>query len=46
VDKAQYSSDDKLAAARAWAEFLYDEYTLEKHKQLLLGKEDTTMEKS
>jgi hypothetical protein len=32
-------------AARVWAEFLFDEYMLEKHKQLLLAKQDTTMEK-
>ena len=34
----------KLAAV-AWAEFLYDEYCLDKHKQLLLGKNSTTIER-
>lgn len=31
-------------AALAWAEFLYDEYMLKKHKQLLLGKPDKKIE--
>ncbi len=39
------SMEEKRAAAKAWARFLYDEYMLEKHKQLLLDKQDKTMEK-
>jgi hypothetical protein len=30
--------------ALAWAEFLYDEYMLAKHKQLLLSKQHTKIE--
>ena len=30
--------------ALAWAEFLYDEYLLEKHKQLLLAGQQHKME--
>jgi hypothetical protein len=29
--------------ALAWAEFLYDEYVIKKHKQLLLDNPDTTI---
>ena len=36
--------EEKRAAAKAWARFLYDEYMLEKHKQLQLDKQDKTME--
>ncbi len=28
----------------AWAEFLYDEYMLKKHKQLLLSRQNTTID--
>lgn len=38
--------DEVKLAAMAWAEFLYDEYMLEKHKQLLLSEQDTTMEET
>jgi hypothetical protein len=31
-------------AALAWAEYLYDECTLEKHKQLLSSEQNTTIE--
>ncbi len=31
-------------AALAWAEFLYDEYMLKKHEQLLLDKRQSTLE--
>jgi len=35
------SKQEVHTAAMAWAEFLYDEYMLEKHKQLLLNEQDT-----
>jgi len=35
--------DEVTLAAMAWAEFLYDEYILAKHKQLLLDKRDITI---
>jgi hypothetical protein len=37
--------EDARLAAKAWAEFLYDEYQLEKQKQLTLSKESVTVEK-
>jgi len=34
------SKQEISTAAIAWAEFLYDEFMLAKHKQLLLNKQD------
>ncbi len=34
------SRDEVRLEALAWAEFLYDEYMLKKHKQLLLDNQD------
>jgi hypothetical protein len=39
------STEEASLAAKAWAEFLYDEYQLEKQKQLISDKKRTTMEK-
>jgi hypothetical protein len=36
--------EEKRTAAKAWARFLYDEYMLEKHKQLLSKPTDKKME--
>ncbi len=40
------SKQEVTQAALAWAEFLYDEYMLKKHKQLLLDKRHTTIKGS
>ena len=37
------SQEEVSAAALAWAEYLYDEYVLAKHKQLLLANQNTTI---
>ena len=37
------SKQEVTQAALAWAEFLYDEYMLKKHKQLLLYKQQYTL---
>lgn len=42
--ESEASKQEVRAAAMAWAEFLYDEFILEKHKQLLLDEQDTTIE--
>jgi hypothetical protein len=39
------ADDEVRLAAIAWAEFLYEEYQLEKQKQLTLSKENVTVEK-
>jgi hypothetical protein len=39
------SDAEARLAAIAWAEFLFDEYQLEKQKQLTLSKENVTVEK-
>jgi hypothetical protein len=39
------SEEEVRLAARDWAEFLYDEYCIEKHNQLLLGKKRRTIKK-
>jgi hypothetical protein len=38
------SRQEVSRAALAWAEFLYDEYMLKKHKQLLLDKRRSTLD--
>ena len=38
------SKSELSQAALAWAEYLYDEYTLETHKQLLSSEQNTTIE--
>jgi hypothetical protein len=44
--KAQEPTEEETRlAAAAWAEFLYDEYCLEKQKRLTLGKKHVTVEK-
>ena len=40
------SEEDMKLAVLAWAEFLYDEYMLVKHKQLLLDKQQTKIDSS
>ena len=40
----QSSKQEVRAAAMAWAEFLYDEYMLQKQKRLLLSYKDTKIE--
>lgn len=37
------SEQEVTRAALAWAEFLYDEFMLKKHKQLLLDKQRSTL---
>lgn len=39
------TKEEVKLAAMAWAEFLYDEYCLDKHKQLLLAEKHRTIEK-
>ena len=39
------SKQEVTTAALAWAEFLYDEFMLKKHKQLLSNEQDTTIER-
>ena len=39
------TKEEVRLAAVAWAEFLYDEYCIDKQKQLILNKKRTTMEK-
>jgi hypothetical protein len=39
------SQEETKLAAMAWAEFLFDEYQLQKHNRLLLKENSTTMEK-
>jgi hypothetical protein len=41
----QSREEDVRLAARDWAEFLYDEYCLEKQKRLILSKKHVTVEK-
>lgn len=36
--------DEPQAAALAWAEYLYDQYMLNKHKQLLLNNTDINID--
>jgi len=45
VSNQKPTNEEVKLAAMAWAEFLYDEYCLDKHKQLLLGKKRRTIEK-
>lgn len=39
------TKEEVKLAAMAWAEFLYDEYRLEKQNKLLLSEKRTKMEK-
>lgn len=41
---APVTREEVQEACLAWAEFLYDEYMLNKHKQLLLDNQDSKME--
>ena len=41
----QVSKDEKQLAARAWAEFLYEEYCLEKQNRLILCDKRRTIKK-
>lgn len=44
--KVQEPTEEEIRlAAAAWAEFLYDEYQLEKQKRLTLSKKHVTVEK-
>lgn len=40
------SKEEVMSAAIAWAEFLYDEYMFNKHKQLLLDEKGKKIEKN
>ncbi len=42
--KPELSTMEISQAALAWAEFLYDEYMFKKHKQLLLDKQQYTLD--
>lgn len=41
---SELSQQEVTQAALAWAEFLYDEFMLRKHKQLLLDKQRSTLD--
>lgn len=44
VKQNEPSKQEVSQAVLAWAEFLYDEYMLKKHKQLLLDKRRSTLD--
>ena len=45
VPNQRPTKEEVKLAAMAWAEFLYDEYCLDKKKQLILGEKHITIEK-
>ena len=45
VPPQELPNEEVRLAAKAWAEFLYEEYCLEKQKRLILSKKHVTVEK-